>query len=197
MLREIVVVEGKADTIAVKRALEAETIETGGSAVSEEVIRQVRLAHERRGVIVLTDPDYQGERIRHLLSRAVPGLKHAFISREEATRKGRVGVEYASPEAIRQALRGARAEEEREVPTLSWEAYVQSGLAGGPGSRLLRQRIGEVLGIGYANAQQMYKRLVRFHITNEEFSQALLAATGVMEGETGTKDREEISHADT
>ena len=33
MIKEIIVVEGKDDTVAIKRAVEAETIETGGSAI--------------------------------------------------------------------------------------------------------------------------------------------------------------------
>ena len=40
MIKEIIVVEGKDDTVAIKRAVEAETIETGGSAIGEDVLRQ-------------------------------------------------------------------------------------------------------------------------------------------------------------
>lgn len=34
MLKEVLVVEGKMDTVAIKRALEADTIETGGFTFS-------------------------------------------------------------------------------------------------------------------------------------------------------------------
>ena len=33
MLKEVIIVEGKMDTVAVKRALECDTIETGGFAL--------------------------------------------------------------------------------------------------------------------------------------------------------------------
>lgn len=67
MIKELIVVEGKSDTVAVKRAVEADTIETGGSAVDRKVIAKIALAMERRGVIILTDPDHAGERIRKIV----------------------------------------------------------------------------------------------------------------------------------
>lgn len=87
MIREVIVVEGKDDTVAIQRAVEADTIETGGSAVSEMTIRRIALAQERRGVIIFTDPDHAGERIRKMIAERVPGCKHAFLARHEAIAK--------------------------------------------------------------------------------------------------------------
>src|SRR5690606_2326973 len=98
MIKEIIVVEGKDDTVSIKRAVEADTIETGGSALHKRTIERIRLAQERRGVIIFTDPDYAGERIRKLISQKVPGCKHAFITQEDACYKDDIGVENASPE---------------------------------------------------------------------------------------------------
>ena len=44
MIKEIIVVEGKDDTVAIKRAVEAETIETGGQRSVEAVLRRMELA---------------------------------------------------------------------------------------------------------------------------------------------------------
>ena len=57
-IKEIIVVEGKDDTVAIKRAVDADTIETNGSAIGDHVIEQVKLALQKRGVIIFTDPDY-------------------------------------------------------------------------------------------------------------------------------------------
>lgn len=46
-------------------------------------------------MIILTDPDHAGERIRKIVSAKVPGCKHAFIPEKDATRKGDIGVENA------------------------------------------------------------------------------------------------------
>lgn len=39
-IKEIIVVEGRDDTVAIKRAVDADTIETNGSAVNEETIEK-------------------------------------------------------------------------------------------------------------------------------------------------------------
>lgn len=48
-IKEIIVVEGRDDTTAIKRAVDADTIETNGSAVSKMTIEKVKLAQEKRG----------------------------------------------------------------------------------------------------------------------------------------------------
>ncbi len=85
--KQIIVVEGKDDTAAIKRAVEADTIETNGSALNDSVIAQIKLAKQRRGVIIFTDPDYPGERIRRIINEQVPGCGHAFLPKQEAISK--------------------------------------------------------------------------------------------------------------
>ena len=109
-IQEIIVVEGRDDTAAIRRAVDAQTIETHGFGMSEEMWRQIDKAVHTRGIIVLTDPDYPGEYIRRQIRTRYPGCKEAFLPKSEALRDGDVGVENASPEAIRQALAGARAQ---------------------------------------------------------------------------------------
>ena len=88
-IKEIIVVEGKDDTVAIKRAVDADTIETNGSAIGDHVIEQVKLALQKRGVIIFTDPDYPGERIRKIISDKVPGCKHAFYRRKKHLLRGK------------------------------------------------------------------------------------------------------------
>lgn len=176
MIKEIIVVEGKDDTVAIKRAVEAETIETGGSAIGQAVLRRVELAQQRRGVIIFTDPDHAGERIRKIVAQHVPGCKHAFLPQEEALYKGDIGVENASPEAIRKALANIRTEviegSAADVEITS-EILMQAGLLVHPSAADRRLRMGNLLGIGYANGKQFFKRCSMFRITREEFDRAL------------------------
>lgn len=173
MIKEVIVVEGKSDTIAIKRAVEADTIETGGSAISRQVIERIRRAQKVRGVIIFTDPDFQGERIRKIISQAVPGCKHAFISREEGQGKRNLGVEYASPDVIRRCLQEIRTEAEAPMEQISMDDLIDAGLVGGKGSSERRMALGEKLGIGYANARQLHKRMQVLQISREEFLRAL------------------------
>jgi ribonuclease M5 len=174
-IKEIIVVEGRDDTVAIQRAVDADTIETNGSAIGKQVIEQIKLARDRRGVIVLTDPDYPGERIRKIIAQKVPGCKHAFLPKKDALSKrgDDLGVENASPEAIRLSLRDAQQEEEEWVEQVSLEELLALGLIGGKKARSRREHLGDLLKIGYTNGKQLYKRLIMFKIRAEEFSEAL------------------------
>ena len=41
-IKEIIVVEGKDDTTAIQQAVHADTIETNGSAINEEIIEKIK-----------------------------------------------------------------------------------------------------------------------------------------------------------
>jgi len=174
-IKEIIVVEGKDDTVKIKLAVDADTIETRGSAVGDSVIEQIRHAQQTRGVIVLTDPDYPGQRIRSLIEEKVPGCRHAFLPKNEAIEKhGRgVGIEHASIESIQRALRHAQYTDEEAVEEITKEDLVTAGLIGGPAAKSRREAIGQKLKIGYANGKQLHKRLMMFQITGEQFAKAL------------------------
>lgn len=181
MIREMIVVEGKDDTAAVKRAVGADTIETGGSAIGEDVLKRIELAQERRGVIILTDPDSPGERIRKIVADRVPAAKHAFLTRDEARGRQGLGVEHASDEAIRRALDAVRtpepetetAENSPASGAIAWTDLLDAGLIVHADAARRRERMGELLGIGYANGKQFYKRCLMFRISAEEFARAL------------------------
>ncbi|KOP70363.1 ribonuclease M5 [Cytobacillus solani] len=174
-VKEIIVVEGKDDTTAIKRALDADTIETNGSAINLETIDKIKLAQETRGVIVLTDPDFPGQKIRNTIKEQVPGCKHAFIEKEDAIHKhGKgVGVEHASPETIRRALQAAHVMHEETVEEITQEDLITAGLIGGEGARERREKLGKLLKIGFANGKQLHKRLMMFQISKASFAAAI------------------------
>ncbi|MGJ7913648.1 ribonuclease M5 [Neobacillus sp. LXY-1] len=174
-IKEIIVVEGKDDTTAIKRAVDADTIETNGSAVNQATIEKVRLAQKNRGVIIFTDPDYPGEKIRKTIAEEVPGCKHAFLPKEQAIAKGNkgVGVEHASPDAIREALRDAQIMHNTISEEITQEDLMIAGLIGGEGAKERRIQLGKLLKIGYTNGKQLHKRLMMFQIGKKEFAEAL------------------------
>lgn len=169
-IKEVIVVEGRDDTVNVKRAVDADTIETNGSAVNEQTLIQIRHAQEKRGVIIFTDPDYPGERIRHIVSQAVPGCKHAFIPKKEALAKRSkgIGVEHASPAAIQEALSSVYSMSAIYESDITQEDLLTFGLIGGPEARRRRELLGDRLKIGYTNGKQLYKRLIMFQINRQE-----------------------------
>lgn len=174
-IKEFIVVEGKDDTTAIKRAVDADTIETNGSAVNQETIEKIKRAQETRGIIIFTDPDYPGEKIRKTIAEKVSGCKHAFLPKEAAIAKNGkgLGVEHAQVEAIREALRDAQIMCETIIEEITQEDLITAGLIGGEGSKERRIKLGKLLKIGYTNGKQLHKRLMMFQISKKEFAQAL------------------------
>ncbi|MCW2277007.1 ribonuclease M5 [Heliophilum fasciatum] len=176
-IHELIVVEGRDDLVAVKRAVDAAVVITQGLGLSDKTLATIRAAQERCGVIVLTDPDGPGERIRRWVTEAVPGVRHAFMPRAQARNGRGVGVEYASPEAIRQALQAARSPQARHaVQEVFTKADLWNwGLDGAPGAGARREQVGERLGIGRTNAKQFLQRINHFGLSRQEIEAALAA----------------------
>jgi ribonuclease M5 len=168
-IKEVIVVEGYHDKQAVDAAVSADCLISGGSAVSETFLHQVERAAKERGVIIFTDPDHAGERIRRIVSRRVPGCKHAFLPRHEAMENGDIGIENAKPDAIRRALESVRTEWSGMEPEFSWQEMTEYGLTAHPKAAARRQYIGERLGIGYGNAKSFWKKLNMLGVSREEF----------------------------
>ena len=182
-IQEVIVVEGKDDTKRIKMAVNADTIETRGSAISDETLDQIAELQEKRGVIVFTDPDYSGEKIRKTIREAVPGVKHAFLKRKDAVpvHQGSLGVEHASPEVIREALKNLYTEVPDAPAMISRETLAAKGLINGPAAKERRELLGEILNIGYTNGKQLYKRLRLFEITPGDFEDAMQKVEQQME----------------
>ena len=173
MLKEVLIVEGKSDVAAVKRAVEADCITTGGFHFSRQTLQNIAAAYRRRGIIILTDPDSAGENIRNFLSRKFPDAKHAYIPRDEATANDDVGIEQASPESIRKALSKVRTLEINPRQEFTAAEMVTLKLSGGADSSRLRDKVGAALGIGYGNVKTFVRRLNNYGVTREEFTEVL------------------------
>lgn len=175
-IKETIVVEGRDDVTAVKAAVDAELIVTNGFSVrSRTTLEKIRVAQERTGVIVFTDPDYAGEKIRKTIEEYVPGVKHAYIGRKEGTRAkdGNVGIENAKPDVIIEALNKAKCKVVEKEELFTGIDMLEYGLSGNPEAKERRQEVGKILGIGYANSKQFLSKLNHFGITREEFEKAV------------------------
>jgi len=173
-IKEVIVVEGRDDEVAVKRAVNAEVITTSGYGLNGKTIDRIRYAKDKCGVIIFTDPDYAGEQIRSRIDKAVPGCKHAFLPREEATKGDDIGIENASDISIINGLKKARCSMEQPVELFTKSDLVDCGLVGDPSSTTRRDKLGRILGIGYGNGKSFLKRLNKFGITREEFLAGLM-----------------------
>ncbi|HHU18769.1 MAG TPA: ribonuclease M5 [Bacilli bacterium] len=169
-IKEVIVVEGKDDTAKLKQFFDLDTIETNGSAIDQKVLDQIQHAQDKRGVIIFTDPDYPGQRIRHIIDQAVPGCKHAFLAKDEARAKHNkgIGIEHASKAAIEAALAKVYQLAMTEQSLISRDDLIDFGLIGGAQARTRREKLTDRLRIGHANGKQLLKRLQMFRITPEQ-----------------------------
>ncbi len=173
MLREVIVVEGKSDIARVTAAVSCDCIATEGYTLRPEVLAAIRVAYEKRGIIILTDPDGPGERIRKRLSALFPRAAHAFVPKDEAKTETDVGIEDASPASILRALAKAHTMEEYPEERFTTADLLRAGLMGDENAAARRDAVGARLGIGYGNARQFLKRLNHFGITRAEWDEAL------------------------
>lgn len=197
-IKEAIVVEGRDDTLAVSKAVDAIIIETHGFGLSDKTWKILDKAYRERGLIILTDPDHGGKSIRRKILNRFPGSKEAFVSTEKASKKGDVGIENAAPDDIWEALSKARAslapssgERTKERYKNSYEEshkeqykdthkegydmslLVEWNLVGESNSRKRREVFCDNLGIGYSNAKGLLKKLNQYEIGEAEIESAL------------------------
>lgn len=173
MIKEVLVVEGKMDVVAIDKAVEADCIITEGFNLKPQALDSIAKAYQKRGIIIMTDPDSAGERIRRFLTKRFPEAKHAFIPKEDATANNDIGIEQASPEAIRIALAKVRTMDWEPTNNFTGADLLRAGISGSPAASEKRAKLGAVLGIGYANAKTFLQRLNHYGITRQEFQQAV------------------------
>jgi ribonuclease M5 len=163
-IQEVIVVEGKTDTAIIKKLFDADTIETHGLALDEKTLDFIEKAQQTRGVIILTDPDYPGMKIRNDIMQRVPEAKHAFVSREDAIGEKKLGIAEAREEAIIEALENV-VSFSCDDESISWEEFISLDIIGDKKRRL---KVYDVFHLGYGNAKTLFKRLNLAHITKQD-----------------------------
>lgn len=176
---EVIVVEGRSDT---QRLIETfgplvKTIETNGSAIDQEILDRIERAHQTYGVIVFTDPDYPGQRIRRKILERIPLAKEAFLTQQEtnAHRAGySLGIEHASPRAIRLAI-----EKVSQMTPVSQGSVIKMadlynlGLVGSASAAEARLKVAEHFNLGHVNAKQLQKQLTKYQIPIKSVQEVL------------------------
>jgi len=175
MIKEVLVVEGKMDVVAIDKAVEADCIITEGFNLKKQALKNIEQAYKKRGIIIMTDPDSAGERIRSYLTKRFPEAKHAFVPVEDATDNDDIGIEQAKPEAIRKALAKVRTMDWEPTNNFSSTDLIVNDLSGAPAAVQRRAKLGAKLGLGFANAKTFLKRLNHYGVTREEFAAAVAA----------------------
>ena len=173
-IKEIIVVEGRDDITAIKRVVDAHIIALNGfSALSKKTINKMVELSQNNDLILFTDPDFAGKKIRDTLKRYIPNIKHAFVSRKDATRNDNIGVENANDEAILDALKNVITANQDIENRFDISDLIDNGLVSGSNAKERRIMLGDLLKIGYYNAKQLLKALNSFNISREQFEKTV------------------------
>lgn len=151
-----IVVEGIYDKARLKNIVDCPVIVTGGFGVfnNKETAGLIRFYAENGGIIILTDSDSAGFKIRGYIKGMVPKgmVKNAYIpdvygkeKRKAApSAEGKLGVEGVSDEIIIEALKkciGNTAPKEENRRKITRLDLFEDGLSGGKNSSELRSRL--------------------------------------------------------
>ncbi len=149
-IEQAVIVEGKYDKIRLSSMIDAVIIETNGFAIfkNKEKQRLIRKLAEKRGILILTDSDSAGFKIRSFISGTVPAkdIIHAYIPdifgkekrKTEPSKEGKIGVEGVSNKVIFEALCHAGATcsmTSHETRRITITDLYEFGLSGGVNSK--------------------------------------------------------------
>ncbi len=174
-MKSIIVVEGLHDEINIKSVYpDAECVITNGSAVSEDTIKLLKELAKSYEIIIFTDPDSPGEKIRNTISEAIPNCSHAFLRNYECRSKNgkKVGIEHAPKEVIIEAL-GKIYKSTTQEDTISNNELYELGLNGRADSKILRDKLSDYLNIGKPNAKTFLKRVNLLRLTKKDLGELI------------------------
>lgn len=161
-VRYPIIVEGKYDKIKLASLVEGDIITTDGFGIfkDKEKLAFIRLLAEKSPIILLTDSDRAGFRIRGYLAGAVPAqqLIHLYIPeimgkeqrKETPSAEGTLGVEGIPADILRRAFAQAGVLDEDEInapPPITKAQLYALGLCGGDGSAQRRRQVQRQLGL--------------------------------------------------
>ena len=165
-IKEIIVVEGKSDKQFLETFLKADILTCNGSAIDGFDRKYLIELSKTRGVIVLTDPDYPGERIRKEVSSYLPVCKHAFVRKENSIKKHKVGVAEASKEEVLRALENVVTFDETSKGDLTETDLFLLNISG-PNSSKNKEKVINQFHLGYCNSKTLLKRLNLLKVSKE------------------------------
>ena len=188
-IKQAVIVEGRYDKIKLSGFLDGVILATGGFSVyrSNAILATVKRLAETTGIVILTDSDSAGFRIRNYVKQAitkgevlhayVPDIKGKEKRKAKPGKEGLLGVEGMSENVILDALRKAgceidgSAEEKKQAKAVTKADFMRLGLSGGGDSAKLRAELARELGLPMKMSANMLLDMVNRLLGLEELEE--------------------------
>ncbi|MEG1931484.1 MAG: HAD-IA family hydrolase [Pygmaiobacter sp.] len=160
-INEILVVEGKYDAAKLSGLVDGLILTTGGFSIYKDEEKRALISSlgKKRGIIILTDSDAAGFRIRTYIQNFAKGavIKNAYVpavagkeSRKSTpSKEGTLGVEGLPNDVLLEALRraGATQEKPREGRLITYTDLFLLGISGTQGSAERRRMLLHTIGL--------------------------------------------------
>lgn len=172
-VKELIVVEGKTDLIFLKSFLDADIVITNGSEISKNTLDFIKEANEKQGVIILTDPDYPGLRIRNIITNYIGDCKHAYVEKSKAIKGKKVGIAETKKEDILEALKNVVTYKKNNQKLVSESDLYELGLLGKNDSKSKRKKVCDYYHLGWCNAKTFLKRVNMFGLTIKKIKEVI------------------------
>ena len=186
-IKQAIVVEGKYDKIKISSITDAVIIATNGFSLFKDKEKQalIRFYAEKTGIIILTDSDSAGFKIRNLIKNIakdgkiinvyVPEIFGKEKRKSEFSKEGKLGVEGIDKEIIINALEKAgvfceNADDRDKITNLD---FYEDGLSGCPDSSKLRSKLLEHLDLPQLLTSKALLEIVNTMFSRDEYKELI------------------------
>lgn len=181
-----IIVEGKYDKIKLSSFIEGVIIVTDGFSVygDEDLCRYIRKCAAETGVIILTDSDGAGFRIRGFLKNIckdgriinvyIPDISGKEKRKEVPSKEGKLGVEGIDIKTLRQAFENAGVfDEAKKSGGITKSDLYLDGLTGRKDSKDRRMKLYKILSLPARTTPNGLLEVLNARFTKEEYKELL------------------------
>lgn len=188
-IKEAVIVEGKYDKIKLSAIIDTIIIETDGFAIFKDKEKQklIRFLAEKRGIIIMTDSDSAGFKIRNFINGITKSenIKNVYIPdiygkekrKTEASKEGKLGVEGMKTDVIMSALQKAGVlcveNEKSQSREITHTDFFEDGISGGENSSEIRKALAKELELPERISSSALLRIINVYMTYDEYKVAV------------------------
>jgi len=183
-VRRPIIVEGKYDRIRLASLIDGVLIETGGFRVfkDKELLNSLRHLAAGEGIILMTDSDDAGFRIRNFIKSAlgpkakithvfIPSVKGVEKRKDAPSAEGLLGVEGMDTQTLLEAFAraGIESEQTQQKSELTTADLFAAGLTGKPDSAARRRKLLAKLKLPQRLSNRTMLTMLCMMLTREEF----------------------------
>lgn len=162
----ILVVEGKEDASYLSNYISSEIVITNGFEIPKETVSYLK----NRKVIVLTDPDEAGIKIREKLNELLPNSINVEIDIKKCVRNTKNGVAECDINEVLTKLKPYVVSKDDSESDITMSDLYNLGLIN---NKELREEVCRKLNLGKCNGKTMYKRLLNNNIKLEQLCEII------------------------